>query len=402
MKIKKSLLLASLIPLVGLQVTAQAAPLVSIGDSVDVFFNGSSSLQWESNIFNDEENQVDDLKFSVSPGFEVNVGRGLSNLDLSIITRYEIVRFNEVSDLDNQLFHIKAVSSYAGSRWNVNGLVSYDESQSNGPDGNDNQKGQLSSSESINANVNGDYTLSPKFSVGAGVNYTNRIYDDDDQADRDSFTIPLDVFYELTPKVDLSIGYTYTTSEVSGTKSGTAEQSSYDKDQHFLNVGARGDLLPKLTGGFKIGYNTMDSDDPSTRDGGVAGANSDRDSSSSLGVDANFTYLATAKVTTSLTLNRDFDIAGQGESTEASRANLSASYSINTRYSATANFGYTLREYVDTGREDNNYRTGLSLSYVPNEYWRFSTGYNYTENNSSESGQSYKAHTVDVSASLRY
>ena len=402
MKIKKSLLLASLIPLVGLQVTAQAAPLVSIGDSVDVFFNGSSSLQWQSNVFSDEKGAVDDYKYTVSPGFEVNVGRGLSNVDLSIITRYEIVRFDEVTDLDNDLFHIKAVGSYAGSRLTVNGLVSYDESQSNGPDGNDNQKGKLSSSETTAANVNGEYTLSPKFSVGAGVNYRQLGYKESSSADRDSFTIPLDVFYELTPKVDLSIGYTYTTSEVLGTKSGTAEQSSYDKDQHFLNVGARGDLLPKLTGGFKIGYNTMDSDDPSTRDGNGVEAKSDRDSDSSLGVDANFTYLATAKVTTSLTLNRDFDIAGQGESTEASRANLSASYSINTRYSATANFGYTLREYVDTGREDDNYRTGVSLSYVPKEYWRFSTGYNYNENNSSESGQSYKAHTVDVSASLRY
>jgi len=402
MKLNFFLLSAVFITSIGLPIAVQAAPLVSIGDSVDVFFNGSSSLEWQSNVFSDESDAVDDFKLTLSPGFEVNVGRGLSNVDLSIITRYDIVRFDEVTDLDNELFHIKAVGSYAGSRLSVNGLVSYDESQSNGADGNDNQKGKLSASETTAANLNGEYTLSPKFSFGAGVNYNHREYAEGSSADRDTYTIPLDIFYELTPKVDLSIGYTYTSTEVSSTVSGASEVSGYDKEQHFVNVGARGDLLPKLNGSFKIGFNTMDSDDPSTRDGNGPEGRSDRDSDSSLGLDASFTYLATAKVNTQLSLNRNFDVAGQGESTEATRVDLSANYSINTQYTATANLGYTLREYVDTGREDDNYRTGVSLSYVPNQYWRFSTGYNYTENSSSDAGQSYEAHVINVSASLRY
>ena len=402
MKLNFFLLSAVFITSIGLPIAVQAAPLVSIGDSVDVFFNGSSSLEWQSNVFSDESDAVDDFKLTLSPGFEVNVGRGLSNVDLSIITRYDIVRFDEVTDLDNELFHIKAVGSYAGSRLSVNGLVSYDESQSNGADGNDNQKGKLSASETTAANLNGEYTLSPKFSFGAGVNYNHREYAEGSSADRDTYTIPLDIFYELTPKVDLSIGYTYTSTEVSSTVSGASEVSGYDKEQHFVNVGARGDLLPKLNGSFKIGFNTMDSDDPSTRDGNGPEGRSDRDSDSSLGLDASFTYLATAKVSTNLNLNRNFDVAGQGESTEATRVDLSANYSINTQYTATANLGYTLREYVDTGREDDNYRTGVSLSYVPNQYWRFSTGYNYTENDSNDDGQSYEAHVINVSASLRY
>lgn len=402
MKLKHFLLLAVFVTPAGLPIALQAAPLVSIGDSVDVFFNGSSSLEWQSNVFSDERGVVDDYKYTVSPGFEINVGRGLSNADLSIITRYDIVRFDKVTDLDNELFHIKAVGSYAGSRLTVNGLVSYDENQSNGADGNDNQKGKLSASETTAANLNGEYTLSPKFSFGAGVNYNKREYKESSSADRESYTVPLDIFYELTPKVDLSIGYTYTSTEVSRTLSGVDGVDGYDKEQHFVNVGARGDLLPKLNGSFKIGFNTMDSDDPSTRDGNGPEGRSDRDSSSSLGLDASFTYLATAKVSTNLNLNRNFDVAGQGESTEATKVDLSANYSINTRFTATANLGYTLREYVDTKREDDNYRTGLSLSYVPNEYWRFSTGYNYTENDSNSDGQSYEAHVINVSASLRY
>ena len=69
------------------QLFVSAAPLVSIGNNTDVYFNGSSSLRWTSNVFRDEADETEDLTWTLSPGFEVNVGRGLTNADLSIITR---------------------------------------------------------------------------------------------------------------------------------------------------------------------------------------------------------------------------------------------------------------------------------------------------------------------------
>ncbi|MBT4758342.1 MAG: outer membrane beta-barrel protein [Opitutae bacterium] len=389
----------------------QAAPLVSIGDNVDVFFNGSSSVQWQSNVFYDDADEQDDIRFTVSPGFEVNVGRGLSNLDLSIVTRYDIVRYDELSDLDSEQFHIKAISSYRSSRWDVDGLVSYDEQQSSGKDGNTNQKGQLTQSENIRANLNGEYRLSPKFSVGSGVNYSDKQYKDQESlADRVSFTVPVDIFYELTPKVDLSVGYTHTSTDVGETNIGDTvngrEVSSYDKTGHFFNIGARGELLPKLSGFFKFGYRTSDSDDSTiqTVTGGTPDlpTSTNRDSRGTVGLDANFTYAATPKLTTAFALHRGFGVGGEGQGTTTTRANLSANYAINSNYSASANFGYTLREYEAADREDNVYSTGVRLSYVPNRYWRFSTGYNYSENDSNAPGQGYEAHSIVLSASLRY
>jgi len=403
MKIKESLLLATLAPIAGLFTAADAAPLVSIGESVDVFFDGSSSVQWQSNVFRDDDDEQDDLIFTVSPGFEVKVGRGLSNLDLSIITRYDIIRYDDLSNLDNELFHIKAISSYKSSRWDVNGLVSFDESQSTTGDGNDNRRGRLTESDNTAARLNGEYRLSPKFSFGSGVNYSDREYTNDDGlADRETFTIPVDVFYELTPKVDLSVGYIYKTSDVGSTQNGDTYVGSYDREGHFVNVGARGNLLPKLSGFFKVGYRYNDPDDSKIRIGGVPAGSTNRDSSGTLGLDADFTHLTTPKVTTRLSLHRGFGIGGEGQSTENTSANLSASYSINTNYSASANLGYTFRDYVDGDREDDVYRTGVTFSYVPNQYWRFSAGYRYSENDSSRRGQSYEAHTVSLSASLRY
>ena len=425
MKIKESLLLASLAPLIGLSVPAQAAPLVSIGDSVDVFFNGSSSLKWQSNVFYNEKGEEEDFLLTVSPGFEVNVGRGASNLDFSIITRYDILRYDDLSHLDEEYFHIKAIGSYKSSRWDMNGLVSFDEEQStSGQEGSlfDGPKGEIIESDNTRANLEGEYRFSPKFSVGSGVRYFDKEYTSHDSlADRESFRIPVDIFYELTPKVDLSIGYQYTTMDVGEVKIGDTflggdgrSTGSYDKEGHFFNVGARGQLLPKLSGFFKVGYRMTDSDDsdvvnytaeilgPPLEEASVTPSTTNRDSQGTLGLDADFTYLATPKVTARLKLKRDFGVGGEGQSTETTSADLSASYSINTNYSASVFLGYTLREYDATDREDNLFHTGASLSYVPNQYWRFSTGYTYVENDSNLEGQSYENHILSLSASLRY
>ena len=397
MKIQKSLLIATILSLSGLLASVQAGPLVSIGDSVDVFFSGSSSVKWQSNVLYDENDEIEDLLFTLSPGFEVNVGRGVSNLDLSIITSYDILRYDDLTDLDNELFHIKAVSSYKNTRWDVSGSVSYDEKQSSGADGNTNRRGRLTESDELRANLEGEYRLSPKFSIGSGVKYSDVEYQDEPSiADRETTTIPLDIFYELSPKIDLSVGYQYQTSEVGEvsrlelTNTGivTVVTDSYDKESHFVNVGARGELLPKLTGFFKVGYRETDPDN--------------RKSQSTLGLDADLTYAVTPKVTSRLNLGRDFGVGGEGQSTENTSVDVSATYSINMHYSASAFGGYTLREYTERDNDDNIYRIGARLSYVPNEFWRFSAGYMYVENDSDRALQSYENHILDLSASLRY
>lgn len=388
-----------------------AAPLVSVGDNVDVFFSGSSSMRWTSNVFRDEDDEEDDLIWTISPGFEINVGRGLSDADLSIITRYDIVRYQDLDQLDSELFHIKAVGSYSTSRLDLNGSLSFDESKTSTGDVSNIR--DLIESETVAANLNAEYRVSPKFSFGTGVRYAEKEYITygDRFADRDTTTLPFDVFYELTPKVDLSLGYTYTKTDIGETDLQTgggfsSYTSEYETAGHFFNVGARGNLLPKLTGFFKIGYRFRDADD-SMREIRLNGlsfaplAPADRGSKGMLGLDADFTWAVSPKLTARLDLSRDFGVGGEGGSTENSSVNTSVSYSIDSHWSAHANAGYTLRDY-DSGREDNQYSLGARISYVPNQRWRFGGGYNYSENSSSDSTRSYESHSLDVSASLRY
>lgn len=420
-----------------------AAPLVSIGDNTDIYFNGSSSLRWASNIFRNEDNEVSDRYWTVSPGLEINIGRGISNGDLTIITRYDIVRYQDYDRLDTELFHIEALGTYESSRFNLNGSASFDESKINS--GQNNVANDLVELNTTAGDVDAEYQASPKFSFSAGVRYNETEYQTyaDRFSDRETTDYPLSVYYELTPKLDLILGYTYSNSDIEGTSSsfdsttpifdlstvpivpvGLREtttnllRTGYERDSHFYNIGLRGNIRTKLTGYFKVGYRTTSREDSkeftsgSFTDTPIVGAptttdfdtekNINRDDAGMLGLDADLTWMATTKLLVQLALSRDFGTGGEGESTETTRANLVGNYSFNTHWSAMANLGYLETDYTDDGRDDEQFTGGLRVMYVMNPYWRFSAGYNYTENDSSRANSSYESEIIDLTATLRY
>ena len=409
-----------------------AAPLVSIGDNTDIYFNGSSSLRWASNIFRNEQDEESDLSWTISPGLEVNLGRGISNADFTVITRYDIVRYEDNDRLDTELFHIEALGTYESSRLNLNGSASFDETKINS--GQNNIANDLVELNTTVGELDAEYRVSPKFSFSAGVRYNETEYQTyaDRFADRETTRFPLSVYYELTPKLDLILGYTYSNSDIEGTSSSFPTgfdpvaqvvteitervQTGYESDSHFYNIGLRGNISTKLTGYFKIGYRTRSPEDSTTFStptdvtnpaNPIVGVTTppttiNRKDSGMLGLDANLTWMATTKLLVQLALSRDFGAGGEGESTEATRANLIGNYSFNTHWSTTASLGYSETDYSDNGREDEQFTGGLRVMYVLNTYWRFSAGYTYAENDSTRANSSYVNDTLDLTAILRY
>jgi hypothetical protein len=380
---KKLLLLSASASLLSSAAWLQASPLFSVGDNVDVFFDGSSTLTWSSNLFNDESGEVDDLLLTLTPGFEVDFVRGESNVDLSLLARYDLLRYHDSNEVDTELAHIKAKGSYEAARLDLTASASFDESQTASSQG-QNLPGQLFESEATRVGLEGEYQLSPKFSFGAGVNYYDTKYVSANTvgafADREEVSVPVDIYYELTPKLDLSLGYSRVEAEV-----GAAGSAAYDQVTNFYSLGARGELLPKLSGFLKLGYR----ENEFTNKG-------------MFGADLDFSYAVTQKLNSSLALSRDFGVGGAGDSTENSSIKLRADYSIDEQYSVSANLGYDLRDYQSSDREDDQYSAGVRLDYVLDENWRLSTGYTYSENDSSQALSSYVNHALNLSASLRY
>lgn len=380
---KKLLLVSASASLLSSAAWLQASPLFSVGDNVDVFFDGSSSLRWSSNLFNDSEDEVDDLLLTVTPGFEVDFVRGESNVDLSLVASYDLLRYHDRNEVDTELAHVKALGSYETARLDLNASASFDESQTASSQG-QNLPGQLFESEATRAGLEGEYQLSPKFSFGAGLNYNETKYVSANTvgafADREQVSVPVDLYYELTPKLDLSLGYSRVEAEV-----GAAGSAAYDQVTNFYSLGARGDLLPKLSGFLKLGYRENEFTNKEM-----------------FGADLDFSYAVTQKLTSFLALSRDFGVGGAGDSTENSSIKLRANYSIDEQYSVSANLGYDLRDYQNSDREDDQYSAGVRLNYVLDQNWRLSTGYTYSENDSSVAASSYINHSLNLSASLRY
>ena len=53
------------------------------------------------------------------------LGRGITNADFTVITRYDIVRYQDNDRLDTELFHIEALGTYESSRLSLNGSASF-------------------------------------------------------------------------------------------------------------------------------------------------------------------------------------------------------------------------------------------------------------------------------------
>ena len=385
--------------------SVMGAPLVSIGNNADIFFNGSSSLRWSSNIFSDADNEESDLSWTVSPGFEINVGRGVSNADLTVITRYDVVKYQDNDQLDTELFHVQAMGSYETGRLELSSNFSFGEYKLNS--GDRNVVADLVEFDDTKSDLEAEYQFSQKFSYSAGFVYNEREFQtyQDNFSNSETTRFPLNVYYELTPKLDLSLGYTHSKTDIEGGNSigGVYDPiSSYEQDADFFNIGLRGNIRTKLTGFFKIGYRMVSADDTILTTNGVLVDRIDRNDRNMLGLDASLTWMASNKISYQLALSRDYDTGGLGQSRETTSANLTGNYSINSQWTAMANLGYTDRDSTFIGLQEEQLSGGLRFMYSLNEYWRFSAGYSYYENDSNQAIRSYENETLDLTAILRY
>jgi hypothetical protein len=384
---------SAFVTLLSSTLSISASPLISFNDSVDVYFTGSSNLSWQSNLFSDSSDEVEDILLTLSPGFESVFGRGVSNANLNFTTRYDILRYDKSDEWDTQTFHAILAGNYNAANYFISGLASFDERQSSLRDAQ--VKGNLSESDEYKLEIEGEYLFSPKFSFGSGIKFSKREYTGSqaiNYADRDNTILPFNLFYELTPKVDLSVGYQYTYTDIADVASNT-NNTAYNSDAHFINIGARGDLLPKLSGSIKLGLRFIDSDFTTNN----------RDNSS-LGLDGSLNWQSTPKLNNSITISRDFGSTSNGTRIEESAFNMNSSLALSQQLRTGASLGYTLRDYLDQSREDGFLSLGLNASYQVSDYCTVSSAYSFSKNDSDLAGgaSDFDNNKVDINISLRY
>lgn len=382
MKIEKFKVILCFLCFAFVAFSSYAAPLVTIGDIGTVSLNAQAAYKWDNNIFRQETNEVKDVLLTFSPGFNAVLGRNAADLDIKLSTSFDFNRFQDKSELDSELLHFAADAAYRGSRLELSARAAYDESKSNTELAN--RDGDLLERESTTFDIHGEYTLSPKFSFGFGVNWDEIAYVGNNAAsysDRVYTKFPVDIFYELTPKLDVSAGYVRSYIDVEG--------QGLDATTDNLNVGLRGELLPKLSGFFKVGYNQYEND------------NGSRDTAS-MSITTSLSWKASSKFTHNLNFNRNFDASATGTGTEVTDLKWSTSYFLNNKTILGARAGFKVRDYMAEDRKDELTTLGLNGSYRINSNWNINAGYVFTTNDSNRAGSSYDDDILTITANLIY
>lgn len=368
--------------------TPSASALVAIGDQAGLFFNGSASARWDDNIFLDSSNEESDLIFILSPGLELNVGtRGNSNVNLYY--REDFYLYDDNSHLDSNQSNVFLESYWNQARLDLRFDASYQQLIQATPDF-VLIPGQLIERDYYRANLRGEYDISDRTSVASGVNWSRIDFQTRPFVDRDSLAVPVNFYYEMTPQVDLSLGYRFRHTDT-GTFGGGMfgpETSVSNYTDHYFNVGARGEVAPKLIGEARAGFQNRD-----IKDGGS-------ESGVSFGVD--FSHFTTPNSTLMAGIYRDFEVAGEGDSITATGGNLGLRHTFSHLIAGNAGVNYYERNYDRSSRKDETLDLNVGVTYSPITYVDLSAGYIYRTNSSTSDAFEFDNNIFTVSAALRY
>ena len=363
---------------------AYAAPMVSIGDNVDMFFKLSTSVKSDDNITASPTNAIDDVVFTVTPGVEFDFFRGETLWDAVLNVDTAFIRYADNSEYDASNLGVNFRASYS-SPVAVAGLgVSYKEDQQK----TQRQSGQLIEVETTAVQGSVRYFVSEKLSFRVSPSYTIQDYVGAFGAnlpDKDTFKVDLKGYYGITPKYDITVGLAYIDQDIDD----IGGRIGGDPEDLRLTVGVDGELLPKVTGNFDLGY---------TERTFSKGSSEGRET---LFVGSNLTWMATQKIFLSSGISQDFESTAAGNAIESFRLTFNARYQYNNFWGVSSFVRFVNDDYLGQAREDEVTSFGVTASYSPNAFLNFGGQIYYLENDSNI-GLDYDNTVFEVSASLRY
>ena len=295
-----------------------------------------------------------------------------------------LTSYSDNDNLNNQLLGIGDTTSYQSGRLKLNFNASHNELDQPTIDVVP-SAGKLVERHVSTIGANGELEISEKISVGTGLTFTTTDYKESGYTEEDTYTVPVNVYYELTPKVDLSAGITYSKINLDDVAAGQADEY----DAYYYNVGARGSFTPKLSGAFSVGYNTRT-------------ANVGPDDDGSFGADASLAYAYTDKTNFTLALSRNFsNSTAGGASYENSQITLGATSAIAVDWSLNASVTYRQLDYQNIDQTDDYYEGTVGATYIINSHLSAGLSYLYRKQ-ASDTGSEFDNNIVTLSMSARY
>jgi len=396
--------LATLLAATSLAPRASAAPLVSVGDNLDIFFKGAVTGQYNSNILSAAggPNKKDDYVVTLSPGLEVNYGKN-STTSVNLSYREDFVRYMQNDSLNDNLANVYLTATREQGDFVLTAKGSYVQAYTNTPSAIIPTLNTILRSDVEDGNFKVLYNISPKFFTDVTFDYTQTEYQGSTgnaYQNVQQYTLPANIYYVYSPNFDFGLSYTYTQTEPQNAKNPvipTPLSVGRTRYNNYGGVSARIKSWEKITGSVSVGVTNNQID-------AAVGAPAGDDTS--LGFNAKLQYDFSPKLGFFLNANRGFTTGAQGQNIESTNAGLSAHYAYSEFVSFDAVFmNYTHSEYLGNfggGRADNTYNPSFNVNWSPTSYLQLSAGYSYYMNSSNATGATYNINLVTVSATLRY
>ncbi|MBI2813171.1 MAG: outer membrane beta-barrel protein [Opitutae bacterium] len=354
---------------------AQAAPFMAVGDNAELFVTAAVALRSDDNIYLDPTAEVSDTIYSFTPGLDLVFGKG-SITKGNLYYREEIRRYSNNDNQDTELSNVGFRSDYDNGVTKADFNASYAQVAQN--DNNVRATGVIVQRQLTNLGAKGEFTISEKTSLAVGIMLSNTNYNPVAYTDSSIVSLPIDVYYRTDPKLSWSLGYAYRSTNLGG--------GGNDSNDNFLNIGARGEFTPKLTGQIRLGYTQRSFD--------VGG------DQSLFGFNGSLAYQLSDKTSYQVNGSNDFGSSGYGDSTKNFSLGFSANSKISEQWAFNGGLSYRRSQYAR--RTDDFVEGLLAVTYALNNTVNFGASYTYRNNSSSAAGLDFTNSVFSLGANVRY
>ncbi len=193
--------------------------------------------------------------------------------------------------------------------------------------------------------------------------------------------VPVDLYYSVTPKTALSVGYAYDRT--------TTEFDTGNAKGDFVNIGARGEFTPKLSGQVRVGVTELKPEQgQSTRQ---------------LGVESSLVYAYSPRTNFSLFADNGFAPSAAGNQTELFTAGVSGNFELSPAWTATIAVGTSTTKYlVIPTRTDKFWDASVAVNYAVTTNFSLQASYLYRKNISTLEIVTFDDNLATLTAACRF
>lgn len=376
------------------------APLYQFDNGAAISLLCTGTVQFNDNIYLNTSDKDSDVILKLIPGLQLSKGGEKTESSLNLTVKEDLSMYMSDDENNYQGTHANFKYTYAGARLNASVSAGFDMNQNTTSRDNRTvagQAGELVRYYSYYARAVGTYKIGEKVWVNSGFSWNGTTYDNhrDSYNDRQTYAIPVGIYHRvLTEKLRAGLSYEFRYTDLAANNVQRKKRENPGIQQvHFFGVSAVGEVSEKVTVDGRIGYTTSDY---SRRTVG------DEDRENTLGFNGGVNYAATEKTSFRLAFNRDFEIAGNGQSITSTGVALSANHRMDSSWSFYGSIDYRRDDYTDYDRCDDVYTLSAGANYNINDYLGVSASYSFQWDDSDYVDSSYTNNIVTLSLNFRY